>query len=217
MPVLLYKKEPAYTQAAIAAKLEGTVTLAFTIGTDGKPRDISVVNGIGMGLDEQAVAAVSQWKFKPASQDGTRVEASTTATVNFHLIHSAPQASDASTTSPPVLLFKTEPEYSAEALKAKHQGTVVLYVLVGTDGKASNIRVLRSLGLGLDEKAVEAVKQWRFKPASTNGSPVEAPTTVTVDFRLTGSAPQGNAGQGEARTFQVWRDSYLRAMQDPAR
>ena len=57
-----------------------------------------------------------------------------------------------------------EPEYSEEARKAKYQGTVLLYIEVDTDGRATNIRVVRSLGLGLDEKAIEAVKKWKFKP-----------------------------------------------------
>src|SRR5947209_15640814 len=64
----------------------------------------------------------------------------------------------------PSLLSKVEPEYSEEARRAKYQGTVVLYVEVYPDGKAHNLKVLRSLGLGLDEKAIEAVNKWRFRP-----------------------------------------------------
>ena len=68
------------------------------------------------------------------------------------------------------IISKVEPSYSEEARKAKFQGTVVLSVTVGTDGRASHIQVQRSLGLGLDEKAIEAVKQWRFKPAYSQAS-----------------------------------------------
>src|SRR3982751_3605052 len=64
----------------------------------------------------------------------------------------------------PALLFKKEPEYSEEARKAKYQGTVLLYIEVDPSGKATNMKVVRSLGLGLDEKAMEAVRQWKFKP-----------------------------------------------------
>ena len=85
---------------------------------------------------------------------------------------------------PPVVIFKREPEYSEEARKAKYQGSVTLYLEVDETGKPKNIRVLRSLGLGLDEKAIEAVTQWRFKPGTTNGVPVTMATTVKVDFRL---------------------------------
>ncbi len=84
----------------------------------------------------------------------------------------------------PALLWKKEPEYSEEARKAKHQGTVVLYIEVTPDGKASNMRVVKSLGLGLDEKAMEAVKQWKFQPGKKDGKPVTVAATIEVNFRL---------------------------------
>jgi protein TonB len=86
--------------------------------------------------------------------------------------------------SAPVLLYKKEPEYSEEARKAKYQGTVLLYIEVDPSGRATNIRVARSLGLGLDEKAIEAVKQWKFKPGYKDGHPVTVAATIEVNFRL---------------------------------
>jgi len=86
--------------------------------------------------------------------------------------------------SAPVPIYKVDPEYSEEARKAKHQGTVELYIEVEPDGKAHKILVRRSLGLGLDEKAVEAVRQWKFKPALRDGKPVTVGALVTVHFRL---------------------------------
>ena len=84
----------------------------------------------------------------------------------------------------PQLLFKVEPQYTEEARAAKFQGTVLLYIEVQPDGRATNIRVQRSLGLGLDEKAVEAVQQWRFKPGTKEGQPVPVAATIEVNFRL---------------------------------
>jgi TonB family protein len=86
--------------------------------------------------------------------------------------------------SAPVLLFKKEPEYSEEARKAKYQGTVVLAIEVDPSGRAVNPRVVRSLGLGLDEKALEAVRQWKFKPGYKDGKPVTVAATIEVNFRL---------------------------------
>ena len=86
--------------------------------------------------------------------------------------------------SSPSLVTKVEPEYSEEARKAKYQGTVLLYIEVDLSGRATNIRVARSLGLGLDEKAIEAVKQWKFKPGYKNGKPVVVAATIEVNFRL---------------------------------
>jgi TonB family protein len=86
--------------------------------------------------------------------------------------------------SAPSVLFKVEPEYSEEARKAKFQGTVVLAIIVDPSGKARDIRVIRPLGLGLDEKAIEAVMKWRFKPGYKDGAPVPVQATVEVNFRL---------------------------------
>lgn len=86
--------------------------------------------------------------------------------------------------SAPSVLFKVEPEYSEEARKAKFQGTVVLSIVVDPTGKARDIRVVRPLGLGLDEKAIEAVMKWRFKPGQKDGSAVPVRATVEVNFRL---------------------------------
>jgi protein TonB len=86
--------------------------------------------------------------------------------------------------SAPQLLFKVEPEYSEEARKAKFQGTVVLYVVVDEKGYPRDLRVVRPLGLGLDQKAIEAVQKWRFKPGLKDGHPVPVAAQIEVNFRL---------------------------------
>jgi TonB family protein len=86
--------------------------------------------------------------------------------------------------SPPRQIYAPEPEFSEEARKAKYQGVCTLGLIVGTDGRPSNIRVLSSLGMGLDEKAIEAVKTWRFEPAMKDGHPVRVEIAVEVDFHL---------------------------------
>jgi TonB family protein len=84
----------------------------------------------------------------------------------------------------PVLLWKIEPEYTDEARRAKIQGTVVLHIEVDTRGQAQNITVRQSLGLGLDERAIEAVRRWRFRPGYRNGKPWATAAMVQVNFRL---------------------------------
>src|ERR1035438_10462712 len=86
--------------------------------------------------------------------------------------------------SAPALLSKVEPGDSGGARKAKYQGAVLLYIEVDPSGRAQNIRVLHSLGLGLDEKAMEAVKKWKFRPGFKDGRPVSVAATVEVNFRL---------------------------------
>jgi periplasmic protein TonB len=86
--------------------------------------------------------------------------------------------------SAPRPIFSPDPEYTEEARKAKYQGTCVLWMIVGPDGKPRDIKVARTLGLGLDEKAIEAVKQWKFAPAMKDGQPVAVQINVEVSFRL---------------------------------
>jgi TonB family protein len=86
--------------------------------------------------------------------------------------------------SPPSILYKVEPEYSEEARKAKFQGTVLLYVVVDEKGNPRDIKIIRPLGLGLDQKAVEAVEKWKFSPGKKDGKPVAVQAQIEVNFRL---------------------------------
>ncbi len=86
--------------------------------------------------------------------------------------------------SAPIALYKPEPPYSEEARKAKYQGTVVLWIVVDAQGNVTDVRVVKPLGLGLDEKAVETVHTWKFKPAMRNGTAVTVRVSVEITFRL---------------------------------
>jgi protein TonB len=86
--------------------------------------------------------------------------------------------------SAPKAIYSPDPEYSEEARKAKYQGVCVVTLIVGPDGKPRDVHVARSLGLGLDEKAIEAVNQWKFDPAQKDGKPVAVAINVEVTFRL---------------------------------
>jgi periplasmic protein TonB len=84
----------------------------------------------------------------------------------------------------PRLIYQTDPEFSEEARKAKYQGNCVLGLVVDTNGHPTNIRVLNSLGMGLDQKAIESVKNWRFEPGKRDGRGVAVEIAVEVDFHL---------------------------------
>ena len=84
----------------------------------------------------------------------------------------------------PRLESKTEPQYTEEARNAKIQGTVVVTVDISPEGRATNIEVMRSLEPALDMKAIEAVKQWQFKPGMKDGVPVTVRANIEVNFRL---------------------------------
>ncbi len=86
--------------------------------------------------------------------------------------------------SSPVLISEVEPEFSEEARKAKLSGNVVVYLVVDADGKPSHVRVVRGIGMGLDQKAVDAVRQYKFKPAMKDGKPVAVDMFIEVNFQI---------------------------------
>ena len=85
---------------------------------------------------------------------------------------------------PAVLIERTEPDYTDEARIANHEGSVLLQAEVDVDGNPVNVLVLRSLGLGLDEKAVEAVRLWKFRPARSGGRKAPSRVRLEIAFRL---------------------------------
>jgi bla regulator protein BlaR1 len=86
--------------------------------------------------------------------------------------------------SAPELIFAPDPQYSEEAKRAKYQGVCVVSLIVDAQGNPQRVQVVRHLGKGLDQKAVEAVKQYRFKPAMLHGEPVAVVVNIEVNFRL---------------------------------
>jgi len=86
--------------------------------------------------------------------------------------------------SAPAVLNKVDPEYTQEASDAKLSGAVLLSVVIGTDGIAHDINVVKHLGMGLDEKAVDAVRQWLFKPGMKDGEAVQVKAQIEVNFRM---------------------------------
>ncbi|HKO18920.1 MAG TPA: TonB family protein [Acidobacteriaceae bacterium] len=193
---------PVYPQIARAAHVEGTVTLHAVISNTGTVERLQVLSGPPM-LVPSAMDAVRQWIYKPYLLNGQPTEVETTINVNFSLDNAAPAPSPTpesnagpspspqssltptpSNRSMPRVIYKVNPEYTAEARAAKVQGPVVLNVLVNDEGLPENVHVVRSLDLGLDQKAIEAVNQYRFMPAIREGHPIAVPVNVEVQFRL---------------------------------
>jgi protein TonB len=86
--------------------------------------------------------------------------------------------------TPPKVLAKVDPQYSEEARAAKISSTVLRQLVVGVDGKAKDIKVIRRVGFGLDEKAIECIEKWELAPATKDGRPIPVFVTVEVNFRL---------------------------------
>ena len=85
---------------------------------------------------------------------------------------------------PPTLVREVRPTYTDEARRQSIEGDVKLEIVVLRDGRVGNVRIVRGLGAGLDQKAAEAVRQWRFNPARRQGTPVDVVVDVAVEFKL---------------------------------
>jgi TonB family protein len=87
--------------------------------------------------------------------------------------------------SPPQVVSKKEPEYTPEALAARREGAAMIVLVVTSDGLPSDVHeISQPLGYGLDEKAVEAAQQWRFRPGEKNGRPVDVIVQIELNFHL---------------------------------
>jgi TonB family protein len=114
------------------------------------------------------------------------------ARVNHQGLVSAPNSPHSSNASGPGDadargIYTPQPDYTEEAREARREGVCTLSLIVGLDGKTSNLVVVKKLGLGLDEKAVEAVRKWKFEPARKNGRPVLTHLTLSIQFKLIGT------------------------------
>jgi TonB family protein len=172
----------------------GVTVVEFRIKRDGWLAKIGIAEKSGDGrLDSTALNAVrSVSPFNPFPRDfvaksiGFRV----------HLGYNQPIAGDPCPatfpgvyrthdgTSTPRATYSPDPEFSEDARRAKYQGTAILGLTVREDGTASDVCLLNALGHGLDEKAIDAVKRWKFQPAMKDGQPVPVRLSVEVDFRL---------------------------------
>jgi TonB family protein len=167
-------------------------TLEVAINRQGQPGDLQVVEEHGDGAGKAAAETVARWRFQPGRVNGSPRES--TGTFLLECRDSKALGADADQATPamkvgngvsaPVLLHKVEPEYSEAARKAKFQGSLAVYLRVNPSGRAEQMCVVRMLGLGMDEKAMEAINQWRFRPGMKAGVAVPMPATVEVHFRL---------------------------------
>jgi TonB family protein len=191
-PVKIKDVRPVYPPEAQAARVTGVVILEARIGEDGSVDDARVLRSIPL-LDQAAVDAVMQWRFRPTLLNGKPVPVIMTVTVNFTLQDSREQPIEVAPEGQPrgwvrapeqpggqpampIVIKEVKPRYTREALDAGIQGSVEVQATI-TDGKVTDARVIRSLPM-LDEAALEAVRQWEF-------SRLSEPATVTIELSFT--------------------------------
>jgi TonB family protein len=85
---------------------------------------------------------------------------------------------------PPQLLYTKTPEFSPQARKAKYGGIATVSLIIDAQGNPQNVHIIRHLKMGLDEEALAAVSQYKFKPATLQGTPVPVEVNIEVNFKI---------------------------------
>jgi TonB family protein len=189
--LLLHKPEPVYPEAARRAGVQGKVVFRAVIGCDGEIKQLQIVSG-HPSLVEAARDAAMKYRYRPTLLNGEPVEVETEIEVPFGLPATAPPQAEARRlqdtlreggTTAPQPVVRVPLEMTPEARAARAQGAVLLEILIDEEGNVKEAQVRRGFGLGMDEKAVETVLQWKFQPALKDGKPVPVRANVEMKFQ----------------------------------
>jgi len=210
--LLIHKVDPVYPPLAHQARVQGTVVLQIVIDKSGSVVNLQLVSGHPM-LAPAAIEAVKQWKYQPYTVDGSPVEVQTQVQVNFSLSnqpivgvigsvasgYALPPPTPGVPRAPEVVLRtlrieKVDPLYPPNAIRDRIQGTVVLDVRIAASGSVENVSLLSGHPV-LAPAAIEAVKQWRYKPYMVNGEPGPVESTVRLNFTISENDPQGSVNE----------------------
>lgn len=176
-PSLIGKVEPEYSEQARMAQCQGTVVLRLEVDPDGRPANVRVVRGLGLGLDENAIEAVRKWQFKPGYKDGQPVTVEATVQVSFRVSTPWRVTRLEYTTDAPV---KPVPSSLRLPLACKQPGTVSVSFDLSADGTPGNLGILKADHPALGEDAVSSIQSWKFQPARQNGIAVAASAKVDL-------------------------------------
>ncbi len=186
-PKLIRAVPTAYPTEAGAAGVEGSCTISLVVGADGSSSGYQVAHSMGGAYDSAALQAVRQSQFEPGNHGGQRVPIYVDVWIPFHADKS-PSTLEMlplkRVDHAAVVIHAVDVNVSGSGGKAKYQGLAGISVLVTEDGLPFAPHVVLPLGMGLDEKALQAVAQYRFKPATRDGKPVPSRMIVEVNCRL---------------------------------
>jgi TonB family protein len=188
---LIASLTPLYPEEARSNGVQGAVRLRVKVAKDGSVSSVDVMSGDPL-LVESAIQAAKQWRYQPFINCGQPMEAQSIENVRYSL-----NGSNATVTiaTPPSrvrvasgvalgnLVYKVNPTYPLEAKAQRIQGEVVLKAVIGKNGGLQDISVI-SGPTELIGAAIDAVRQWRYKPFTVNGEPVEVETPIQINFTL---------------------------------
>jgi TonB family protein len=207
------KVKPEYPSAALPEKPQGQVIVRIVVDEDGDVESAQIISGNPV-LATAAVDAVKQWKFRPFIRNGQPVKAAVKLPFDFAPPADAPSADASPAAPPPaapndnlpeppaparpappsrirvssaveqgMMLHRENPVYPSAAKQAKVQGSVILKAVISKEGTIEDLQVISGDPL-LSGAAIDAVKQWRYRPYILNGDPVEVDTQIIVNFTL---------------------------------
>ena len=183
-PVLVKEVKPAYTEAAMRRRVQGTVGANCVVTADGTVGDCTVTRPLDAELDQQAIKAMKEWQFKPGTKDGQPVAVEVAIEMSFTLRDGPPAYRPGAGVSSPVVVKETKPEYPEDLMRAGVHGTVELEGVVQIDGSIDSIRVTKGIDERLDQEAVKALGQWRFKPGQKDGKDVRVLISIEMSFNV---------------------------------
>jgi TonB family protein len=196
---LIETSKAIYPAAAKEQRIQGQVVGMILVSESGSVANVHFFRGDAL-LTAAAEEAAKKWKFKPVVKEGKPIPVVARATFNFVLADDAQDTQDVAATldqiGPPprrvrvsqgvsagLLVYKVQPEYPIEARYARIQGSVVLRAVISKDGSIEGLTLISGHPM-LAPAAIDAVKQWRYKPYLLMGNPVEVDTEILVNFTL---------------------------------
>jgi TonB family protein len=180
--LLIHKVEPEYPETARAQRISGTVILRVQIDTEGHVAQIDIIGGHPL-LAEAAANAVKQWQFKPYLLNGEPIAVETTETLSFGQGSPELPIKLRADVMAGNLIREVAPVYPPRAKAGHIQGEVILEAMIDTKGNVAELKISSGHPL-LAEAALDAVKQWKYKPYELNRKPVEVETTIMVRFQM---------------------------------
>jgi TonB family protein len=203
-PRAVKRVDPVYPFSMSRAGASGRVTVSFTVNTQGRVADVSVVSSTREEFERPALTAISKWEFEPGIRNGKPVAARMQVTLTFTLEDepggprqwNVSKAADHDSMplefrwhTPPEPLLLTSPVYPFEALKAGEAGTARIRYVVGPGGSVVDLEVVSASAPEFGAAALAAIETWAFKPASReDGTACMALLGETLEFHPGGSS-----------------------------
>jgi TonB family protein len=192
LPKLMKSVSPEYPWGALRAKVTGAVIVEAVVGVDGRITSTRILKSIP-ALDQAAADAVKNWVYEPLLVDSKPRPRVITVAIDFSVSRRSVKAN----LTPAKPIRQVSPVYPEEARKSNIEGIVVLGFTVGDDGRVKEVTVLGSVP-GLDQAAIDAIKEWQYAGALYRGKPISYSTTTFIKFSLYASKerPESNAAPG---------------------